>query len=104
MVFRTINGQRVFFALRSSDNQPFVLAWGISEGVTATSDTNLFGDYDGDGKTDFVARRVVNGQMIWYIFESSTQQGRAVTFGTTGDARFAEPEGIAVSSEGVSDF
>jgi hypothetical protein len=104
MVFRTIDGQRVFFALRSSDNQPYVLTWGVSTGVAATSDTNLFGDYDGDGKTDFVARRIVSGQLVWYIFNSSTQQGRAVTFGTSTDTRFAEPEGLPVSSNDISAF
>ncbi|MEJ7701773.1 MAG: VCBS repeat-containing protein [Pyrinomonadaceae bacterium] len=41
-----------FYILRSSNNQPFVLQWGLD------TDTMLFGDYDGDGKTDIVARRV----------------------------------------------
>jgi hypothetical protein len=74
-----VDGQRVFFVLRSSDNQVFVLPWGLS------TDTSLFGDYEGDGKTDFVARRNVSGQLVWYIYQSSTQTGRAVTFGEADD-------------------
>ncbi len=49
------------------------------------TDVPLFGDYDGDGKTDIVARRVTGGQMIWYIYQSSNGQGRAVPFGAPGD-------------------
>ncbi len=60
-----------FYILRSSNNQPFVLQWGLD------TDLPLFGDYDGDGKTDIVARRVVGGQLIWYIYQSSNGQGRA---------------------------
>jgi hypothetical protein len=68
-----------FYILRSSNNQPFVLQWGLD------TDVPLFGDYDGDGKTDIVARRVVGGQLIWYIYQSSNGQGRAVPFGAPGD-------------------
>ncbi len=38
-----------------------------------------------DGKTDIVARRTVSGQYVWYIYQSSNQQARAVTFGAAGD-------------------
>jgi hypothetical protein len=94
LVNRTINGQRVFFVLQSSNNQVFVLTWGLS------TDTALFGDYDGDGRTDFVARRNIGGLLVWYIYQSSNQQGRAVTFGQTGDQRFVEPF-LPVSSDEV---
>jgi len=32
-----------------------------------------------------VARRNVSGQYVWYIYQSSNQQARAVTFGAAGD-------------------
>jgi hypothetical protein len=70
---------RTLYILRSSNNQPFALQWGLD------TDTMLFGDYDGDGKTDIVARRAVSGQLIWYIYQSSNGQGRAVPFGAPGD-------------------
>ena len=79
MVERVINNQRVFLVRRSSDGQQYNLAWG------ATISGALFGDYDGDGKTDFVDRRLINGVLRWFIFQSATQTGRAVDFGTTGD-------------------
>jgi hypothetical protein len=92
LVMRDPNGgttpgaEVTFYALRSSDNQPFVLQWGLD------TDTRLFGDYDGDGKTDFVSRRTENGLYVWYIYQSSTGQGRAVTFGSTGDLLVEETE------------
>ncbi|MCA1624975.1 MAG: CHRD domain-containing protein [Acidobacteria bacterium] len=84
MVFRDPNinetGDPItYYILRSSNNQPFVLQWGID------TDARLFGDYDGDGKTDLVARRNVGGQYVWYIYQSSNGQGRAVSFGMTND-------------------
>ena len=82
-------GQRTFLVLRSSDNQPFYLTWGLS------SDTALYGDYDGDGRTDFVARRAEGGIFSWYIALSSQNwsntQYRLVQFGQTGDT-LAEEE------------
>ncbi len=62
MINRSVGGSRVFYALRSSDGQPFYLQWGLA------SDEILLGDYDGDGKTDFVARCAVSGQLVWYIY------------------------------------
>ena len=101
MINRAINNQRVFYILRSSDNQVQVVSWGINTGVTATSDTALFGDYDGDGKTDFVARRTRSGLYDWYILQSSTGQGQVVTFGGTGDTRFPESGRLPESSDEV---
>ncbi|MGI8848713.1 MAG: hypothetical protein ACR2HT_00915, partial [Pyrinomonadaceae bacterium] len=40
------------------------------------------GDYDGDGKSDYTIVRVVGGNFVWYIINSSTSTMRAVTFGT----------------------
>ena len=84
MVVRDPNGATpgapvTYFIRRSSDGQPFVLQWGLD------TDTQLFGDYDGDGKTDIVARRNEGGQLIWYIYQSSNGQLRAVHFGAAGD-------------------
>jgi hypothetical protein len=86
MVSRSEGGNRVYYALRSSDGQPFYLQWGLA------TDTRLLGDYDGDGKTDFVARRTVSGQFIWYIYQSSNGQTRTVTFGGTGDTLAGDAE------------
>ncbi len=79
-VNRNVGGQRVFFYLRSSDNQPAQVTHGIA---TAPADTALFGDYDGDGKSDFVARRIVSGQLIWFILQSSNGQVRTVQWGAS---------------------
>ncbi|HLM60543.1 MAG TPA: CHRD domain-containing protein, partial [Pyrinomonadaceae bacterium] len=65
----TAGGSFIYYALRSSDNQVFALQWGLD------TDTPFFGDYDGDGKTDFASRRTVSGQFVWYIYQSSTQTG-----------------------------
>ena len=79
MIQRGVNGQRVFWVRRSSDGQPYVLAWGAANGTFFPQ----FGDYDGDGKTDFVSRQTVpeSGVIRWWIFESSTQTHRIVDFG-----------------------
>lgn len=80
LVFRDdINGRRTFYALRSSDNQMFALRWGLE------NDTAIIGDYDGDGKTDFVARRDVGGQFVWYIYQSSNNQMRVAYWGLSTD-------------------
>jgi len=75
-----------YFVRRSSDGQPFVLQWGLD------TDARLFGDYDGDGKTDFVTRVIVDGQFVWYMYQSSNGKGGAVSFGGTGDVFAEEPE------------
>ena len=84
MVVRDPNGSEpgaplTYYIRRSSDGQPFVLQWGLD------NDERLFGDYDGDGKTDIVARRNVGGQLVWYIYQSSNGQLRAVHFGVASD-------------------
>jgi hypothetical protein len=84
MVWRNVNGQRVYFVRRSSDGQMYSLPWGAVSPLVF----QLFGDYDGDGKTDFVARELLQtrrGQLRWHIFQSSTQTHRSVDFGQFGD-------------------
>jgi hypothetical protein len=91
-----------YFILRSSDNQALIFQWGLD------TDAALFGDYDGDGKTDFVARRNIGGELVWFILQSSNNynrsQPRTVRFGMTGDFRLAVPveepedEGILVNN------
>ncbi|MFN2392036.1 MAG: FG-GAP-like repeat-containing protein [Pyrinomonadaceae bacterium] len=80
----TMGNQTTYFIQRSSDRSMLVLPWGLDMDVRA------FGDYDGDGKTDFVARRNISGQLIWFILLSSnnydTTQARVVYWGMTGDA------------------
>ncbi len=100
MVQRGINGQRVFFVRRSSDGQMYSLAWG-------NSSFPLFGDYDGDGKTDFVSRQTDpgTGAYHWWIFQSATQTRRIVDFGLAGDQLHEEPQlELPVSGEYVSKF
>jgi hypothetical protein len=79
-VVRNVNGQRVHFVRRSSDGQMYTLPWG---GATTTNPQ--YGDYDGDGKTDPVAREPLpggtNGFTRWHIFQSATQTHRTVDFG-----------------------
>ncbi len=79
-----------YYILRSSDNQALIFQWGLD------TDAALFGDYDGDGKTDFVARRNIGGELVWFILQSSNNynrfQQRTVRFGITGDLLPEEPE------------
>jgi hypothetical protein len=84
MVVRDPNGaatgdQVTYYIRRSSDGQMYVLPWGLD------TDGRLFGDYDGDGKTDIVARRNEGGLLIWYIYQSSNGQLRVVHFGVASD-------------------
>ncbi|CAN5667472.1 hypothetical protein BH24ACI1_BH24ACI1_17060 [soil metagenome] len=87
-----------YYILRSSDNQALIFQWGLD------TDAALFGDYDGDGKTDFVARRNIGGELVWFILQSSnnynTSQQRTMRFGVTGDLSPEEPEdeGILVNN------
>jgi hypothetical protein len=73
--------------LRSSDNGHFVLPFGLD------TDAPFFGDYDGDGRTDFAFRRNISGIQTWFIALSSnnwnTAQPRVVQFGQTGDLSLA---------------
>jgi len=79
-VNRTTAGQRVFHILRSSDGAYTQIAWG---GAGAAS-TALFGDYDGDGKTDLVAR-ISGAEYLWQVLRSSDGGIDYIYWGTTGD-------------------
>lgn len=78
--------QITFLILRSSDNGQFILPFGLD------SDSFVFGDYDVDGRTDIVARRIINNQMIWFIYQSSNAQVRIVNWGITDDELASEDE------------
>jgi hypothetical protein len=100
LIQRGVNGQRTFFIRRSSDGQMYVLGWG-------NASFPLFGDYDGDGKTDFVSRQIdpETGVYRWWIFQSATQTQRTVEFGQAGDQRPGEPQfELPVGGGGVSEF
>ncbi|MDQ3749984.1 MAG: FG-GAP-like repeat-containing protein [Acidobacteriota bacterium] len=75
--------QLTYFIQRSSDRSMLSLPWGLD------TDGRAFGDFDGDGKTDFVARRNISGQLVWFILLSSnnynTTQARVVYWGIAGD-------------------
>jgi hypothetical protein len=77
--------------LKSSDGTIAKVEWGL------ITDTHLYGDYDGDGKTDLVARRRAGGYYVWHILRTS--DGKA-DYPTWGIAPF-EGEG-ADRSEGRS--
>lgn len=100
MVQRAVNGQWVYFVRRSSDGQQYTLTWGL------TSFFPQFGDYDGDGKTDFVSRQTISsGAILWHIFQSSTQTSCSIYFGQQGDQRPAEQlDELPVSSENFLEF
>ena len=74
-----LGNQMTYFILRSSDNTHFVLPFGLD------TDDRLFGDYDGDGRTDLVARRIIGGQNVWFIYQTSNAQVRVVNWGIPGD-------------------
>jgi hypothetical protein len=81
-----LGDQITFLVLRSSDNGQFILPFGLD------TDSFRFGDYDGDGRTDIVARRFIGGQLIWFIYQSSNAQVRVVNWGITGDLLAGEDE------------
>jgi uncharacterized delta-60 repeat protein len=50
-----------------------------------TGDLPVTGDYDDDGKSDVAVIRRNNGQMTWYILQSSNNQFAGIQFGLTTD-------------------
>ena len=45
----------------------------------------MFGDYDGDGKTDFVARRTNGTNFVWEVNRSSDGGTTYITWGLPSD-------------------
>jgi hypothetical protein len=79
MIMRNISGATYFIYLRSSDNEPVFVQWGIP------TDTPVLGDYDGDGKTDIATRRSQNGSLTWYVRRSSDGQLMVFVWGLPAD-------------------
>lgn len=68
--------------LQTGSNTIRTVQWGNFS--TANAERLAYGDYDGDGRQDIAVFRSSTG--VWYIFESSTNTGRAVpNFGAVGD-------------------
>ncbi len=80
---RVSGTQRLHVILQSSNNQARFVTWGPS--TAAPTAVNLFGDYDGDGKSDFVSRVLSGGAFTWNILQSSNGAHRSVLWGQTSD-------------------
>lgn len=83
-VYRTNTGIPAnSYLILSSSNGAFIQRqWG-----TFTTDFVCPGDYDGDGKADFAVFRFMGAQAgSWFILQSSNNQFRAASFGTTNDS------------------
>ena len=77
------SGDAYHSILQTGTNTIRTVQWGNF--LTANTERLAYGDYDGDGKQDIAVFR--SGTGVWYIFESSTNTGRAVTnFGAVGDS------------------
>ena len=77
VVRRNTGGPLVWYRLMSSTGAVHTSAWGLT-----ASDRPTQGDYDGDGKTDLAIWR---SSGVFWVFNSATQTGTAVPWGTTGD-------------------
>ncbi|MCY7345368.1 MAG: VCBS repeat-containing protein, partial [Pyrinomonadaceae bacterium] len=76
-------GSQSYFFYRGTLNNPngtiTFVPWGT------VGDKAARGDFDGDGKADAAIFRPSNG--VWFILQSSNNQGRAQQFGTAADRR-----------------
>jgi hypothetical protein len=77
-VFRKTDG--VWYILQSADAQPRYEYWG-----QANNDQPCPGDYDKDGKTDLCVVRPENGQLAWYIRQSSDNAFTRTVWGLPTD-------------------
>src|SRR5262249_1053572 len=66
-----------WYILKSSNLQLQVQQWGFA------TDKRIEGDFDGDGKTDFVVFRP--SDTFWYILQSSNGQPQFLKWGLAGD-------------------
>jgi hypothetical protein len=74
-----LNSIGIFYVLRSSDGTFQSFQFG------QTGDNpRISQDFDGDRKADFAVARAINGNLIWYIFGTSSGF-RYSQFGVTGD-------------------
>lgn len=91
-VFRygATQGSQSFFYYRASSG-PFAglivyEPWGINNGNTLLGDYPAPGDYDGDGKADFmVERNDGTGQAVFWLRTNGTNNVSSVGFGLSGD-------------------
>jgi hypothetical protein len=80
-VARSENGQRVWYVLRSSDNQDYSVQWGLSSDAFFTGRA----DWDGDGAADISVIRNESGQRVFYILRSSDRQLQIIRWGLSSD-------------------
>jgi spore coat protein A len=74
---RNTGGPIVWYWLPSGTGITQQVAWGLT-----ASDRPTQGDYDGDGKTDVAIWR---SSGVFWVFNSGTQSGTAVPWGSAGD-------------------
>lgn len=81
---QTAGADSYFLILRSSDNTPLYIRYGVN------GDQAVARDFDGDGITDAAVFRrgpTIGSQAYWYIRQSRFGNvDRSVPFGTTGDS------------------
>ncbi|HZH34681.1 MAG TPA: S8 family serine peptidase [Pyrinomonadaceae bacterium] len=76
----TAGSPAYFYVLNSQNNTFQAQQWGAGG-----DQPNITQDFDADGKADFAVARRANGQLFWYIRQSTNGALRAVQFGLASD-------------------